>query len=34
MRCVLQALTRSLPVRIHSRTRWWVTVEMRAPSQG
>lgn len=31
---VLQALTRSLPVRIHSRTRWWVTVEMRAPSQG
>lgn len=31
---VLQALTRALPVRIHSRTRWWVTVEMRAPSQG
>lgn len=26
---VLQALTRSLPVRIHSRTRWWVMVERR-----
>lgn len=26
---VLQALTRSLPVRTHSRTRWWVMVERR-----